>query len=208
MTLQQVKVRIENLGVRKQQQIEEYTKMKSDLMAKVHNKQMYQSEAELRLENFKKEAESFFDNEYTSILNQLEGLEKSELELIQSEYEVVTADSVAELNLLSSMSVSEKELVSYLEKFKRNPLAIKKLHEIGESNNITLPKYILKEDRLFNLIQVFKQYAKSYHDTPIIDSYSSASDLAFILVLAGDDMTEYLNKYLNHFDTAIGLTED
>lgn len=208
MTLQQVKVRIENLGVRKQQQIEEYAKMKSDLMAKVHNKQMYQSEADLRLENFKKEAEIFFDNEYTSILNELEGLEKSELELIRSEYEVVTADSVAELNLLSSMSVSEKELVSYLEKFKRNPLAIKKLHEIGESNNITLPKYILKEDRLSSLIQVFKQYAKSYHDTPIIDSYSSASDLAFMLVLAGDDMTEYLDKYLNHFDTAIGLTED
>lgn len=207
MTLQQIKTQIDNLGTRKQQQIEAYGAMKKDLFEKVRNQQMYQSEADLRLENFKKEADSLSDTEYASIINKLELLEKSELEVIKSEYETVTADNVAELSLLGTMKVSEQELLGYLEKFKRNPLAIKKLHEIGAANNITLPSYILKEDRLANLLQVFKRYAKNYHDTPIIDSNGSASDLAFTLVLAGDEMATALEEYSNHFDTALGLSE-
>lgn len=207
MTLQQVKAQIDDLGTRKQQQIETYGSMKKELLEKVRHQQMYQSEAELRLENFKKEAESFSSTAYSSILTKLEALEEAELENIKSEYEVVTADNVAELNLLSSMSVSEKELLDYLDKFKRNPLAIKKLHEIGAVNNITLPSYILKEDRLSSLLQLFKQYAKNYHDTPIIDSNGSASDLAFTLVLAGDEMAAALEEYSNHFGTALGLSE-
>lgn len=207
MTLQQIKAQIDNLGTRKQQQIEAYGTMKKELSEKVRNQQMYQSEAELRLENFKKEADSLSNTEYASIINKLELLEKSELEVIKSEYETVTADNVAELSLLGTMKVSEQELLGYLEKFKRNPLAIKKLHEIGAANNITLPSYILKEDRLANLLQVFKQYAKNYHDTPIIDSNGSASDLAFTLVLAGDEMATVLEEYSTHFDTALGLSE-
>ncbi|MGE9834897.1 hypothetical protein [Streptococcus orisratti] len=207
MTLQQIKAQIDNLGTRKQQQIEAYGAMKKELSERVRNQQMYQSEAELRLENFKKEAENFSNTEYSSILGKLETIEKTELEVIKSEYETVTADNVAELSLLGTMKVSEQELLGYLEKFKRNPLAIKKLHEIGEANNITLPSYILKEDRLANLLRIFKQYAKSYHNTPIIDSNGSASDLAFTLVLAGDEMATALEEYSNHFDTALGLSE-
>lgn len=207
MTLQQIKAQIDNLGTRKQQQIEAYGTMKKELLEKVRDQQMYQSEAELRLENFKKEAENFSNTEYSSILEKLETIEKTELEVIKSEYETVTADNVAELSLLSTMKVSEQELLGYLEKFKRNPLAIKKLHEIGEANNITLPSYIMKEDRLANLLRIFKQYAKSYHNTPIIDSNGSASDLAFTLVLAGDEMATALEEYSNHFDTALGLSE-
>ncbi|MCK1257323.1 hypothetical protein MX099_05430 [Streptococcus uberis] len=207
MTLQQIKTQIDNLGTRKQQQIEAYGTMKKDLLEKVRNQQMYQSEAELRLENFKKEADSLSNTEYASIINKLELLEKSELEVIKSEYETVTADNVAELSLLGTMKVSEQELLGYLEKFKRNPLAIKKLHEIGAANNITLPSHILKEDRLASLLQVFKQYAKNYHETPVIDSNGSASDLAFTLVLAGDEMATVLEEYSNHFDTALGLSE-
>ena len=207
MTLQQIKAQIDNLGTRKQQQIEAYGTMKKELSEKVRNQQMYQSEAELRLENFKKEAENFSNTEYSSILEKLETIEKTELEVIKSEYETVTADNVAELSLLGTMKVSEQELLGYLEKFKRNPLAIKKLHEIGEANNITLPSYIMKEDRLANLLRIFKQYAKSYHNTPIIDSNGSASDLAFTLVLAGDEMATALEEYSNHFDTALGLSE-
>lgn len=207
MTLQQIKAQIDNLGTRKQQQIETYGTMAKDLFEKVRNQQIYQSEAELRLENFRKEAESFSNTEYSSILGKLEAVEKTELETIKAEYETVTADNVAELSLLGSMNVTEKELLDYLEKFKRNPLAIKKLHEIGAANNITLPSYILKEDRLAKLLQLFKQYTKSYHDTPVVDSNGSASDLACTLVLAGDEMTTALEEYSNHFDTALGLSE-
>ena len=207
MTLQQIKAQIYSLGTYKQQKIEAYGAMKKELWEKVQNQVMYQSEAELRLENFKKEADQYSDTEFVNILAKLENFEQTELEKIKSEYETVTADNVAELNLLSTMKVSEQELLSYLEKYKRNPLAIKKLHEIGAANNIALPSYILKEDRLAELLKVFKQHAKSYHDTPIIDSNGSASDLAFMLVLASDELNTALETYSNHFDTALGLSE-
>lgn len=208
MTLQQLKAQIDNLGTYKQQKIEAYGSMKKELSEKVRNGIMYQSEAELRLENFKKEADQYSDTEFTNILAKLENFEQTELEKIKSEYETVTADSVAELNLLSTMKVSEQELLSYLEKYKRNPLAIKKLHEIGAANNIALPSYIMKEDRLAELLEVFKRQAKSYQDTPIIDSNGSASDLAFMLVLAGDELTTAIETYTNHFDTALGLSKN
>lgn len=207
MTLQQIKAQIYNLGTYKQQKIEAYGTMKKELWEKVRNQVLYQSEAELRLENFKKEADQYSDTEFTNILAKLENFEQTELERIKSEYETVTADNVAELNLLSTMKVSEQELVGYLEKYKRNPLAVKKLHEIGAVNNIALPSYILKEDRLAELLKVFKQHAKSYHDTPIVDSNGSASDLAFMLVLASDELNTALETYSNHFDTALGLSE-
>lgn len=207
MTLQQIKAQIYNLGTYKQQKIEAYGTLKKELWEKVRNQVLYQSEAELRLENFKKEANQYSDTEFTNILAKLENFEQTELEKIKSEYETVTADSVAELNLLSTMKVSEQELLSYLEKYKRNPLAIKKLHEIGAANNIALPSYILKETRLAELLNVFKRYAKSYHDTPIVDSNGSASDLAFMLVLASDELNTTLENYSNHFDTALGLSE-
>ena len=207
MTLQQIKAQIYNLGTYKQQKIEAYGKMKKELLEKVRDQVLYQSEAELRLENFKKEADQYSDTEFVNILAKLENFEQTELEKIKSEYETVTADNVAKLNLLSTMKVSEQELLSYLEKYKRNPLAIKKLHEIGAANNIALPSYILKEDRLAELLKVFKQHAKSYHDTPIIDSNGSASDLAFMLVLASDELNTALETYSNHFDTALGLSE-
>ncbi len=207
MTLQQVKAQIYNLGTYKQQKIEAYGAMKKELWEKVRDQVLYQSEAELRLENFKKEADQYSDNEFANILAKLENFEQTELEKIKSEYETVTADNVAELNLLSTMKVSEQELLSYLEKYKRNPLAIKKLHEIGAANNIALPSYILKEDRLAELLNVFKRYAKSYHETPIVDSNGSASDLAFMLVLASDELNTALETYSNHFDTALGLSE-
>ena len=207
MTLQQVKAQIYNLGTYKQQKIEAYGAMKKELLEKVRDQVLYQSEAELRLENFKKEADQYSDNEFANILAKLENFEQTELEKIKSEYETVTADNVAELNLLSTMKVSEQELLSYLEKYKRNPLAIKKLHEIGAANNIALPSYILKEDRLAELLNVFKRYAKSYHETPIVDSNGSASDLAFMLVLASDELNTALETYSNHFDTALGLSE-
>ena len=208
MTLQQLKAQIDNLGTYKQQNIEAYGSMKKELSEKVRNGSMYQSEAELRLQNFKKEADQYSDTEFTNILAKLENFEQTELEKIKSEYETVTADSVAELNLLSTMKVSEQELLSYLEKYKRNPLAIKKLHEIGAANNIALPSYIMKEDRLAELLEVFKRQAKSYQDTPIIDSNGSASDLAFMLVLAGDELTTAIETYTNHFDTALGLSKN
>lgn len=206
MTLQQLKAQIDSLGTYKQQKIEAYGAMQKDLAEKVKKGLMYQSEAELRLKNFKQEAEQHSNAEYTNILAKLDSFGKTELEKIKSEYETVTADTVAELNLLSTMKVSEQELLSYLEKYKRNPLAIKKLHEIGFENKIVLPDYILKEDRLGETLKVFKDYTKFYHDTPIVDSLGSASDLAFTLVLASDDMTTALENYSNHFDTALGLS--
>lgn len=205
MTLTEIKTQIDNFGKRKQQQIEEYSNKQKELAEKVKNNEMYQTEANLRLEDIAKAAKDYSDAEYNSIISKIEAIEQTELEAIKAGYETVTADNLAELTLLGQTKVTEKELLSYLEKYKLNPLAIKKLHEIAFNNGISLPEYVLKEDRLSNLLQLFKQYAKSYHDTSINDAYGAASDLAFTLVLSTDQMTKALEEYSKHFDTALGL---
>lgn len=207
MTLTEIKTQIDNFGKRKQQQIEEYSNKQKELAEKVKNNEMYQTEANLRLEDIAKDAKNYSDTEYNSIISKIEAIEQTELEAIKAGYETVTADNLAELTLLGQTKVTEKELLSYLEKYKRNPLAIKKLHEIAFNNGISLPGYVLKEDRLSNLLQLFKQYAKSYHDTSINDAYGAASDLAFTLVLSTDEMTKALEEYSKHFDTALGLSQ-
>lgn len=205
MTLTEIKTQIDNFGKRKQEQIEEYSNKQKELAEKVKNNEMYQTEANLRLEDIAKAAKNYSDTEYNSIISKIEAIEQTELEAIKAGYETVTADNLAELTLLGQTKVTEKELLSYLEKYKRNPLAIKKLHEIAFNNGISLPAYVLKEDRLSNLLQLFKQYAKSYHDTSINDAYGAASDLSFTLVLSTDEMTKTLEEYSKHFDTALGL---
>lgn len=205
MTLTEIKTQIDNFGKRKQEQIEEYNNKQKELAEKVKNNEMYQTEANLRLEDIAKAAKNYSDTEYNSIISKIEAIEQTELDAIKAGYETVTADNLAELTLLGQTKVTEKELLSYLEKYKRNPLAIKKLHEIAFNNGISLPEYVLKEDRLSNLLQLFKQYAKSYHDTSINDAYGEASDLAFTLVLSTDQMTKALEEYSKHFDTALGL---
>lgn len=207
MTLTEIKTQIDNFGKRKQQQIEEYSNKQKELAEKVKNNEMYQTEANLRLEDIAKDAKNYSDTEYNSIISKIEAIEQTELEAIKAGYETVTADNLAELTLLGQTKVTEKELLSYLEKYKRNPLAIKKLHEIAFNNGISLPGYVLKEDRLSNLLQLFKQYAKSYQDTSINDAYGAASDLAFTLVLSTDEMTKALEEYSKHFDTALGLSQ-
>lgn len=205
MTLTEIKTQIDNFGKRKQELIEEYSNKQKELAEKVKNNEMYQTEANLRLEDIAKAAKDYSDTEYNSIISKIEAIEQTELEAIKAGYETVTADNLAELTLLGQTKVTEKELLSYLEKYKRNPLAIKKLHEIAFNNGISLPEYVLKEDRLSNLLQLFKQYAKSYHDTSINDAYGAASDLSFTLVLSTDEMTKALEEYSKHFDTALGL---
>ena len=205
MTLTEIKTQIENFGKRKQEQIEEYSNKQKELAEKVKNNEMYQTEANLRLEDLAKAAKNYSDTEYNSIISKIDAIEQTELEAIKAGYETVTADNLAELTLLGQTKVTEKELLSYLEKYKRNPLAIKKLHEIAFNNGISLPEYVLKEDRLSNLLQLFKQYAKSYHDTSINDAYGAASDLSFTLLLSTDEMTKALEEYSKHFDTALGL---
>lgn len=207
MTLTEIKTQIDNFGKRKQEQIEEYSNKQKELAEKVKNNEMYQTEANLRLEDIAKAAKNYSDTEYNSIISKIEAIEQTELDAIKAGYETVTADNLAELTLLGQTKVTEKELLSYLEKYKRNPLAIKKLHEIAFNNGISLPGYVLKEDRLSNLLQLFKQYAKSYHDTSINDAYGAASDLAFTLVLSTDEMTKALEEYSKHFDTALGLSQ-
>ena len=207
MTLTEIKTQIDNFGKRKQQQIEEYSNKQKELAEKVKNNEMYQTEANLRLEDIAKAAKNYSDTEYNSIISKIEAIEQTELDAIKAGYETVTADNLAELTLLGQTKVTEKELLGYLEKYKRNPLAIKKLHEIAFNNGISLPGYVLKEDRLSNLLQLFKQYAKSYHDTSINDAYGAASDLSFTLVLSTDEMTKALEEYSKHFDTALGLSQ-
>ena len=107
MTLTEIKTQIENFGKRKQEQIEEYSNKQKELAEKVKNNEMYQTEANLRLEDIAKAAKNYSDTEYNSIISKIEAIEQTELEAIKAGYETVTADNLAELTLLGQTKFTE-----------------------------------------------------------------------------------------------------
>jgi hypothetical protein len=61
----------------------------------------------------------------------LEEIRVIELEKIEESQESVTADIVAELDLLSKMELTQDDVRGYIKKYRRNPLALQRLKEIA-----------------------------------------------------------------------------
>lgn len=61
---------------------------------------------------------------------------EQELKHIEDTTETVTADNVAELELISQLELTTDELNKYIDRYRRTPLALKKLQEIASTNNI------------------------------------------------------------------------
>lgn len=204
MTLQALKDRVINLGITKQAKIEAYIDLKAELYAKVRQQVIYQSEADLRLENFKKEAESYLTNEYNAIVSKLEEVKQVELAKVKAEVKGVTADDVAELTLLATMPLSEQDIKDYLVRYQEKPLAIRKIHELAYNAGISLGSYTTKEEVLNSLIQMLSNHANYYNGVIVSDVEGKATDLSFALVVATDEINKEYDKFINYYDSPVG----
>ncbi|UTX65044.1 hypothetical protein [Streptococcus constellatus] len=160
MTLTTLKDDIKAFGKKKIELMNTYSSMKEDFQKKLSEGMIGQKWADQELQNYKKEADTFSYNTSQSLYKQLEVEKKNELARYETAGQSVTADDVAELSLLSTMKLSSKEMLPYLEKYKNKPLAIKKLLEIIHNDTnltfieIDIDKYDNKQklEALFHLL--------------------------------------------------------
>lgn len=160
MTLTTLKDDIKAFGKKKIELMNTYASMKEDFQKKLSEGMIGQKWADQELQKYKNEADAFSRNISQSLYNQLEVEKKNELAKYESKGESVTADDVAELSLLSTMKLSNQEMISYLEKYKNKPLAIRKLLEIINNNaelafiDIDIDKFDYKQkiDDLFHIL--------------------------------------------------------
>lgn len=134
MTLLTTKNEIKTFATTKLKYMRDYVAMIDDLNQKLKNNQMYQSEVDLRLKDFKNQGDTYSKNTADSLMQKLDNEYNAAIKDLSSKEESVTADDVAELSLLSSMTVTSEEMLGYMDKYKNKPLTLKKLQEIAQND--------------------------------------------------------------------------
>ena len=130
MTLTQIKEQIKLFGSKKLSYMKDYITKKEELTKKVSGLQMYQSEADQRLADYKLEVANYSRQTTDKLHADIEAAYEKELAALRAMEEGVTADDVAELTLLEGMTITGSDLEGYYEKYKHKPLAIKKLGQL------------------------------------------------------------------------------
>ena len=202
MTLTQIKEQIKHFGSKKLSYMKDYITKKEELTKKVSGLQMYQSEADQRLADYKLEVENYSRQTTDKLHADIEAAYEKELAALRAMEEGVTADDVAELTLLEGMKITADELKNYYEKYKHKPLALKKLGQIADKKVLEDPSVIFGfnpvdvKGELESLVGVFKR------DTNYIEANFNIA--ATPETLAHAEMVQYstertLDSYLANY---------
>ncbi|MFA9492448.1 hypothetical protein [Streptococcus sp. E17BB] len=159
MTLTIIKNDIKAFAKKKHGYMTGYIAMQEDFNKRLAAGMIGEQRAKQELEKYKAEGNTYARTTYNQIIDNIDRVHEQELAKLKEKELSVTADDVAELNLLASMEMTKDELVTYYEKFKHKPLAIKKLNEIAKQQPelfVNMQDYTA-EQALTNLIDFFKQ---------------------------------------------------
>ena len=97
---------------------------------------MGRKEANAQIEGMRAELQAFRRNRASELNQVLLTAYDAEQGMLNSMYNKVTADDVAELALLSEMAVNGQTLERYKQMYKGKPLALKKLQKIAQEQEI------------------------------------------------------------------------
>lgn len=159
MTLTTIKNDIKAFAKKKHSYMTGYIAMQEDFHKRLAAGMIGEQWAKQELEKYKTEGDTYARTTYNQIMADIERVHEQESAKLKEKELSVTADDVAELSLLSSMEVTKAELVTYYEKFKHKPLAIKKLNEIAKQQPelfINMQDYTAEQE-LNGIIDFFKQ---------------------------------------------------
>jgi hypothetical protein len=114
----------------------EYNK-KSEELAESYNSGVIGPEGyKSEVEKLQKTINDIKEQKATKLKERLQDVKQTELKAIEETSEPITTDTLAELTLLSQLELTGEELNTYINKYKRTPLAIKKLQAIARERNI------------------------------------------------------------------------
>lgn len=154
MTLTTLKNDIQAFGKKKIEYMRGYIAMQDDFQDKLQKQLIGKVYAEETLLKYKKDAENYSNNTYQMLYQQLEKEKNIELANLKSKEESITADDVADLSLFSSIKPTAVEMKEYLEKYKKKPLAIRKLENIIENDaNLSYIEIDIDQFKQQNLLE-------------------------------------------------------
>lgn len=113
-----------------------YQKREAELQEKVKQGLRGAVEAQQELENMKNNIYETLQEKAKKLEKKKEEIREQELSHIEETSQPVTADVLAELTLLSQMNLTSDDMQRYIEKYRRFPLALRRLQEIAQEKKI------------------------------------------------------------------------
>lgn len=98
------------------------------------------------------------------LLEKIQESEQKALEKIEINAESVTADSVAELQLLKGLDTTAEELQRYANKYHNNPLAVKTLRQIAKDKDILATFPETEQEKIINKYKNLKTVVKTHRN--------------------------------------------
>lgn len=129
-------------------------------------------EADNLKQNHQDIAKESLNQKKSQLRDKLQRIKETDLSSIQSNYEPVTADLVAEVTLLSQLDLQSSDIEKYKEKYKNNPLLLKKLRSISEEKKAFVAFEDTKEETLEKLVKELEN-ALDYFESPDFTSYGA-----------------------------------
>ena len=123
--------------------------------------------AQIKQEELREEKDNYqweLRKKVDDLLEKIEASEQKVLENIEANAEPVTADNVAELQLLKEIDTTAEELQRYAKKYHNNPLAIKTLEQIAKDKEILVTFPETEQDKIINKYKKLKTVVKTYND--------------------------------------------
>lgn len=116
--------------------VADYEELRTDLNEKVKNGLKGNVEARNALDNKKSDLQDTLYSQGDKLKEKIDQFRKSELKKIEETSDPITSDVVSELNLLSQLDLSSEDVNEYINKYKRSPLALRKLQDIAHDKKI------------------------------------------------------------------------
>lgn len=136
MNLNQLKKEVEEYINQSYDLTVEYQKTQADLLDKVDKQLRGKKEVRNELDEKKAKMNDLLTTKANDLQDKIERVKANELAKIEETTEQVTADTLAELNLLEQLDLTGQDIDQYINKFKRTPLAMRKLQEISKDKGL------------------------------------------------------------------------
>lgn len=147
MSLEQLGKEVQAFVKESQELTTSFKKHKEDLQKKIDEGRRGSVEVREELSNMENNIYSDLADKVNKIQEKIESVRELELNQIEESNAPITSDTVAELNLISQLNLTSDELGEYFIKYKRSPLAIKRLKEIASSKQLYGATAFAPEDR-------------------------------------------------------------
>src|SRR5690625_1352913 len=136
MTLENVMNKVEKYINESRTMTLNYIEQSNELSQKVNEGMRGQNEVHEQLGRIREDNFNVLLDKSQALQSELESAKEQELNKIEENTEPITADTLAELELLSQLELDNETMSEYINKYKQSPLALKKLQEISRDKKL------------------------------------------------------------------------